>query len=41
LVAEHQCCCCANFIAVFGTMIVGGIGAAAALMLGDQIFEEE
>ena len=30
-----------NFIAVFGTMIVGGIGAAAALMLGDQIFEEE
>lgn len=30
-----------NFIAIFGTMIVGGIGAAAALMLGDQIFEEE
>jgi glycerol uptake facilitator-like aquaporin len=30
-----------NFIAVFGTMIVGGIGAAASLMLGDQIFEEE
>jgi glycerol uptake facilitator-like aquaporin len=30
-----------NFTAVFGTLIVGGIGAAAALMLGDQIFEEE
>ena len=30
-----------NFIAVFGTMIVGGIGAAAALMLTDQIFDEE
>ena len=31
----------ANMVTVFGTMIVGGIGAAAALMLGDQIFEEE
>ena len=30
-----------NFVAVFGTLIVGGIGAAAALMLSDQIFEEE
>ena len=30
-----------NFIAVFGTMIVGGIGAAASLMLNDQLFEEE
>ena len=30
-----------SFIAVFGTMIVGGIGAAAALMLTDQIFDEE
>ena len=31
----------ANMVTVFGTMIVGGIGSAAALMLGDQIFEEE
>ena len=31
----------ANMVTVFGTMIVGGIGAAAALMLGAQIFEEE
>ena len=30
-----------NMVTVFGTMIVGGIGAAAALMAGDQIFEEE
>ena len=30
-----------NMVTVFGTMIVGGIGAAAALMVGDQIFEEE
>ena len=30
-----------NMVTVFGTMIVGGIGAAAALMLSDQIFEEE
>ena len=30
-----------NFVAVFGTLIVGGIGAASALMLSDQIFEEE
>jgi len=31
----------ANMVTTFGTMIIGGIGAAAALMLGDQIFEEE
>ena len=31
----------ANMVTVFGTMIVGGIGSAAALMLGDQLFEEE
>jgi hypothetical protein len=31
----------ANMVTVFGTMIVGGIGSAAALMLSDQIFEEE
>ena len=30
-----------NMVTVFGTMIIGGIGAAAALMVGDQIFEEE
>ena len=30
-----------NMVSVFGTMIIGGIGAAAALMVGDQIFEEE
>jgi|ETNmetMinimDraft_32_1059908.scaffolds.fasta_scaffold01402_2 glycerol uptake facilitator-like aquaporin len=30
-----------NMVTVFGTMIIGGIGAAAALMAGDQIFEEE
>ena len=30
-----------NFWAVFGTMIVGGIGAAAALMIGDQFLPEE
>ena len=30
-----------DMVSVFGTMIIGGIGAAAALMLGDQIFEEE
>jgi glycerol uptake facilitator-like aquaporin len=30
-----------NFWAVFGTMIVGGIGAAAALMVGDQFLPEE
>jgi glycerol uptake facilitator-like aquaporin len=31
----------ANFVGIFGTMIVGGIGAAAALMLGDQFLPEE
>ena len=31
----------ANMVTTFGTMIIGGIGAAAALMLGAQIFEEE
>ena len=30
-----------NMVTVFGTMIIGGIGAAAALMAGDKIFEEE
>ncbi len=30
-----------NMVTVFGTMIIGGVGAAAALMFGDQIFEEE
>ena len=30
-----------NFWAIFGTLIVGGIGAAAALMLGDQFLPEE
>jgi len=30
-----------NMVNIFGTMIIGGIGAAAALMAGDKIFEEE
>ena len=30
-----------NFVNILGTMIVGGIGAAAALMVGDQILGEE
>ena len=30
-----------NFVNVFGTMIVGGIGATAALMFGDEFLPEE
>ncbi|MEE2812631.1 MAG: hypothetical protein VX627_06390 [Candidatus Thermoplasmatota archaeon] len=30
-----------NFVNILGTLIVGGIGSAGALMLSDELFEEE